>query len=114
VQSFFDDLDNGRLDEAYKCLTTYDKNSGSFKAPDDGTYRQFLENMNQTYRTGDQSFRVQFVNVSSVQPVTSLLGDNIRLVQWDSIHYQVGTLSVYRLNGSFYVTEIGEQWRIIV
>jgi hypothetical protein len=114
VQSFFDDLDNGRLDEAFKCLTTYDESSGSFKAPDDDTYRLFLENMNRTYMTGDESYRVQFVNVRSVQPVTSLLGDNISLVQWDSIHYQVGTLSVYRLSGSFYVTEIAGQWRIIV
>jgi hypothetical protein len=114
VYSFFDDLDNGRLDEAFKCLTTYDEGSGSFKAPDDGTYREFLENMNRTYRTGDESYRVQFVNVSSVEPVTSLLGDNISLARWDSIHYQVGTLSVYRLSGSFYVTEIGGQWRIIV
>ena len=114
VQSFFEDLDNGRLDEAFKYLITYDQNSGSFKAPDDGTYRQFLDNMARTYRTGDESYRVQFVNVSSVEPVTTLLGDNISLAGWDSIHYQVGTLSVYRLSGSFYVTEIGGQWRIIV
>jgi hypothetical protein len=114
VYSFFDDLDNGRLDEAFKCLTTYDQNSGRFKAPDDDTYRQFLDNMNRTYRTGDESYRVQFVNVSSVEPVTSLIGDNISLARWDSIHYQVGTLSVYRLSGSFYVTEIEGQWRIIV
>jgi hypothetical protein len=114
VQSFFDDLDNGRLDEAFKCLTTYDQNSGRYKAPDDSTYREFLANMNRTYRTGDESYRVQFVNVSPSQPVTSQLGDNIRLVPWDSIHYQVGTLSVYRLSGSFYVAEIGGQWRIIV
>jgi hypothetical protein len=57
---------------------------------------------------------VQFVNVGSVEPVTSLIGDNISLARWDSIHYQVGTLSVYRLSGSFYVTEIEGQWRIIV
>jgi hypothetical protein len=114
VYAFFDDLDNGRLDEAFKCLTTYDQSSGSFRAPDDDTYRLFLANMNETYRTGDQSFRVQFVNVGAVQTVTSLLGDNIRLVLWDSIHYQVGTLSVYRLSGSFYVTNIDGQWQIIV
>jgi hypothetical protein len=114
VNSFFDDLDNGRLDEAFKCLTTYDQASGSYKAPDDVTYREFLENMNRTYRTGDESYRVQFVNVISVEPVASLINDNISLVRWESIHYQVGTLSVYRLSGSSYVTEIDGQWRIIV
>jgi hypothetical protein len=114
VQSFFDDLDNGRLDEAFKCLVTYDQNRGRFIAPDDSTYRQFLTNMSRTYQTGDESYRVQFVDVRAVVPVISLQSDNMCLVQWESIHYQVGTLSVYRMSGSFDVTEIGGQWRIIV
>ncbi len=114
VQSFFDDLDNGRLADAFDCLVTYDQNSSSFKVPDAATNRLFLENMDRTYRTGDESYRIQFVDVQAVVPVTSLQSDNMCLVQWESIHYQVGTLSVYRLSGSFYVTEIGGQWRIIV
>jgi hypothetical protein len=114
VQSFFDDLDNGRLAEAFDCLVTYDQNRSSFNAPDAATNHQFLENMNQTYRTGDQSYRVQYVDVRAVVPVTSLESASMSLVQWESTHYQVGTLSVYRLSGSFYVTEIGGQWRIIV
>jgi hypothetical protein len=114
VQSFFGDLDNGRLDDAFKYLVMYDEGNSSFKAPDDETCHQFLENMDRTYRNGDESYRVQYVNVRSVQPVTSLISDDMCLVGWDSIHYQVGTLSVYRLTGSFYVVEIGGQWRIIV
>jgi hypothetical protein len=114
VQFFFDALDNGRLDDAFQCLVTYDENLSSFRAPDDATYAQFLENMNRTYLTGDTSYRVQFVDVLSVEPVSSLLSANMSQVQWESIHYQVSTLSVYRLNGSFYVTEIDGQWRIIV
>jgi hypothetical protein len=114
VQSFFDDLDNGRLADAFKCLVTSDENSSSFRTPDDATYRQFLENMDRTYRTGDESYRVQFVDVQAIVPVTSLQSDHMCLVQWESTHYQVGTLSVYRLSGSFYVTRIDGQWRIIV
>lgn len=113
VQSFFDDLDNGRLDAAFGFLVTYDQNSSRFKAPDAATNRQFLENMDRTYRTGDQSFRIQFVDVQAVVPVTSLQSDNLCYVQWESVQYQVGTLSVYRLSGSFYVTKVGDQWRII-
>lgn len=114
VQSFFDDLDNGRLADAFGCLVTYDQNSSSFKVPDAATNRLFLENMDRTYRTGDASYRIQFVDVQAVVPVTTLQSDNMCLVQWESVHYQVGTLSVYRLSGSFYVTKIGSQWRIIV
>ncbi len=113
VQSFFDDLDNGRLDDAFDFLVTYDQNTSSFKAPDAATNRQFLENMDRTYRTGDASYRIQFVDVQAVVPVTSLQSDTLCLVQWESVHYQVGTLSVYRLSGSFYVTKVGGQWRII-
>ncbi len=114
VQSFFDDLDNGRLDDAFDCLVTYDDSNSRFVPPDDDTYRQFIENMNRTYMTGDQSYRVQFVDVRSVEPVTSLMSDNLCLVHWDSVHYQVGTLNAFRMSGSFYVTEIDGKWRIIV
>jgi hypothetical protein len=114
VQSFFDDLDNGRLDAAFGFLVTYDQNTSSFKAPDTATNQEFLVNMNRTYRTGDASYRIQFVDVQAVVPVTSLQSDTLCLIQWESVQYQVGTLSVYRLSGSFYVTKVGGQWRIIV
>lgn len=114
VQSFFDDLDNGRLGQASEHLVTYDQDSGGFEAPDDATCRQFIENMNRTYRTGDASYRVQFVDVRAVVPITTLQSDSMCLVQWEIIHYHTGTLIAYRLSGSFNMTEIGGQWRIIV
>ncbi len=115
VQAFFDDLDNGRPASAFNYLVTYDAVSGRFVSPDDATYREFLDNMNRTYGLGDESFRVQYVKAGVPgQSVTTLAGHQTPLVAWTSVHYQVGIMYAYRLNGSFYMVDLDGHWRIIV
>jgi hypothetical protein len=113
VQSFFEDLNTGRLDDARNCLVTYDRGSNSYKAPDEAAYRQFLANMNSTYLAGATGYRLQFVDVTAVTPVSSATVGDTDSVEWNSVNYQISSLNVFRRSGSFNVTEAGGQWRII-
>jgi hypothetical protein len=88
--------------------------SRKFVSPDDATYRQYLENMNRTYGLGDESFRVQYVHAGAPMPGVTQAGYNTPVVPWTSVHYQVGNLYAYRLDGSFYMVDLDGHWRIIV
>lgn len=114
VQSFFDDLDSGQLDDAFNRLVTYDRSTGRYVPPDNSTYRQFLDNQSRTYGLGADGYRVQYVEVTAVTPFSDVNGDERALVQWDSVHYQLSTMSAYLMRGGFYAKEIEGQWRIIV
>jgi hypothetical protein len=114
VQAFFDDLDNSRQESAFDYLVTYDAVSRKFVSPDDATYLQYLENMNRTYGLGDESFRVQYVHAGAPMPGVTQAGYNTPAVPWTSVHYQVGNLYAYRLDGSFYMVDLDGHWRIIV
>ncbi len=114
IQAFFDDLDNSRPDSAFNYLVTYDAVNGSFVSPDDATYREYIENMNRTYGLGDESFRVQYVHAGAPAPGVTVAGHDTPLVPWTSVHYQVGNLYAYRLEGSFYMVDLDGHWRIIV
>jgi hypothetical protein len=114
VQSFFDDLRTGRLDDARECLVTYDNGSNSYKAPDDAAFQQFLAMMNSTYLAGASGYRNQFVYVTAVTPITSAPAGSMVSVEWNSVNYQISSLNVFRRSGSFNVTEADGRWRIIV
>jgi hypothetical protein len=114
IQAFFDDLDNDRPDSAFDYLVTYDAVNGKFVSPDDATYRQYIENMNRTYGLGDESFRVQYVHTGALMPGVTQAGYNTPVVPWTSVHYQVGILYAYHLEGSFYMVDLDGHWRIIV
>lgn len=114
IQTFFDDLDNGRIESAFSYLVAYDAVNGRFVSPDEVTYRQYLENMNRTYRLGDEGFRVQYVYAGAPEPGVTQAGYSTPVVPWGSVHYQVGNMYAYRLDGSFYMVDLDGHWRIIV
>lgn len=114
IQTFFDDLDNNRLDSAFKYLVTYNAASGAFQSPDAATYQLFLDNMNRTYQFGSEGFRVQYVYETSMAQAASPAGYQSYLVGWTSLHYLPATLNAYRIDGSFYMVEQDGHWRIIV
>jgi len=114
IQAFFDDLDNGRPESAFNYLVTYDAVNGGFVAPDEATNRQYLENMNRTYGLGDESFRVQYVDAGAPEPGVTQAGYHTPVVPWASVHYQVGNMYAYRLDGSFYMVDLNGHWKIIV